>query len=179
MTSSKSGDERRVDPNTLGYRPCVGIMLINRAGLVWVGQRSDTPSDPEGRGAWWQMPQGGIDDGEEPGTAALRELYEETSVRSAELIGETSGWLHYDLPSELVGKAWGGRWRGQKQRWFAARFLGPDSEIDIAAPPGHKAEFVQWRWAAASELPALIVPFKRAVYEAVVAELGQYAKPAV
>lgn len=165
------------DASKLAYRPCVGIMLINRAGLVWVGQRADMPGDAEGRGAWWQMPQGGIDDGEDTHQAAMRELYEETSVRSAVIIAETKDWLRYDLPPELIGKAWGGRWRGQKQRWIAARFLGEDDEIDISAPPGHKAEFVAWQWAPASELVAKIVPFKRQVYEAVIAELGPFAKP--
>lgn len=166
-----------VDARKLGYRPCVGVMLINREGKVWVGQRADTPGEAEGRGDWWQMPQGGMDDGEDPRSAALRELYEETSVRSALLIGETSGWLKYDLPPELIGVAWGGKYRGQKQKWFAARFQGDDSEIDISAPPGHDAEFITWRWIPVEELVRLIVPFKRAVYEAVVAELGPLASP--
>lgn len=167
-----------VDPATLGYRPCVGIMLINSQGLVWVGQRSDTPADAEGRGDWWQLPQGGIDADEDPCAAALRELFEETHVRSAEIIGETAGWLSYDLPSHLIGRAWGGRWRGQRQKWFAARFLGPDSEIDISAPPGHDPEFVSWRWTPVDDLVGLIVPFKRTVYEAIVAELGPLARAA-
>jgi putative (di)nucleoside polyphosphate hydrolase len=162
----------------LPYRPCVGIMLINRAGLVWTGQRADTPKDAEGQGDWWQMPQGGIDEGEDPREAALRELYEETSVRSAEIIGRTSDWLLYDLPAHLIGKAWGGRYRGQKQMWFAARFLGPDSEISIVPPDGHQVEFVSWKWVLPGELVAGIVPFKRSVYEAVVRELGHHAKPA-
>ena len=166
-----------VDPEKLGYRPCVGIMLINRAGLVWVGQRADTPGEAEGKGAWWQMPQGGLDDGEDPLVAAFRELYEETSVRSATLLGQTSGWLNYDLPAHLIGVAWGGRYRGQKQRWFALRFHGDDSEIDITAPAGHDPEFITWKWAPVSELTDLIVPFKRTVYEAVVAELGPLVRP--
>jgi putative (di)nucleoside polyphosphate hydrolase len=168
--------KKTIDASKLGYRPCVGVMLINRQGLVWVGQRADTPGEAEGRGDWWQMPQGGLDDGEDPRAAALRELYEETSVRSATLIGETAGWLNYDLPPELIGVAWGGKYRGQKQKWFAARFHGDESEIDITAPPGHDAEFITWKWAPVGELVRLIVPFKRAVYEAVVAELGPLAR---
>ncbi len=166
-----------IDPSRLGYRPCVGVMLINKHGLVWVGQRADTPGEAEGKGSWWQMPQGGLDDGEDPHAAAFRELYEETSVRSATLLGQTSGWLTYDLPPELVGKAWGGKYRGQKQKWFALSFHGDESEIDISAPPGHDPEFITWKWAPVTELVGLIVPFKRAVYEAVVAELGPLARP--
>lgn len=171
-------DNQTAIPEQLGYRPCVGIMLFNRDGLVWVGQRADTPGEAEGKGSWWQMPQGGLDEGENPRAAALRELYEETCVRSALLVGETSGWLNYDLPPELVGVAWGGRYRGQKQKWFAASFHGDDSEIDITAPPGHDPEFVTWRWVPVSELVHLIVPFKRAVYQTVVAQIGHLARPA-
>jgi putative (di)nucleoside polyphosphate hydrolase len=170
-------EKTTVDPTKLGYRPCVGVMLINRAGLVWVGQRADTPGDAEGIGDWWQMPQGGLDEGEDPLAAALRELFEETSVRSATLLGQTSDWLTYDLPPNLIGVAWGGRFRGQKQKWFAFRFHGDDAEVDIAAPPGHDPEFISWKWAPATELVHLIVPFKRGVYERVVAELGPFAEP--
>ena len=166
-----------IDPATLPYRPCVGIMLINSQGRVWVGQRADMPGDAEGKGEWWQMSQGGLDDGEDPRAGALRELYEETSVRSATLIGETADWLTYDLPHNLIGVAWGGKYRGQKQKWFALRFDGIDTEIDITAPPGHDPEFITWKWAAVTELVDLIVPFKRAVYERVVAELGPLARP--
>ena len=113
-----------VDPAGLGYRPCVGIMLINAQGLVWIGCRADTKNEAEGRGAWWQMPQGGIDANEDPRKAALRELFEETGIRSAEVIAEHPDWINYDLPRDLVGKAWGGRYRGQTQKWFAMRFLG-------------------------------------------------------
>lgn len=165
-----------VDPATLGYRPCVGVMLINRDGLVWVGRRADGPGEAEGRGDWWQMPQGGLDEGEDPRQAVMRELYEETSVRSASILGETAEWLTYDLPPELIGQAWGGRYRGQKQKWFALRFEGPDSEIDINAPPGHEPEFTDWKWVPASDLVELIVPFKRYVYQKVLAELGPLAR---
>jgi putative (di)nucleoside polyphosphate hydrolase len=157
-----------VDPATLPYRPCVGIMVINAAGLVWVGRRTGTPN--EGPGGWWQMPQGGIDDGEEPVVAARRELREETGIVSTEIIGESPGWLTYDLPPELVGKAWGGRFRGQKQKWFAVRFTGVDSEIDIAPQSGHEAEFEAWRWVLPGDLTDMVVPFKRTVYALVVRE---------
>jgi putative (di)nucleoside polyphosphate hydrolase len=129
-----------------GYRPCVGLAVINRDGLVWVGKRADMPGEEEGRGAWWQMPQGGIDAGEDPADAALRELVEETGIRAVKILGETEGWLRYDLPEHLVGKAWGGRYRGQQQKWFALRFLGEDSEVNITPPAGHKAEFPEWKW---------------------------------
>ncbi len=161
-----------VDPSTLPYRDCVGVMLINREGRVWVGRRADMPGEPEGRGDWWQMPQGGIDPGETPRAAALRELVEETGVTSARIIAESRDWHYYDLPDHLIGVAWKGRYRGQRQKWFAARFLGDDSEIDISARHGGKPEFDRWRWAAMDELVTLIVPFKRAVYEKVVAEFA-------
>lgn len=163
-----------VDPNGLPYRPCVGIMVVNRQGLVFVGRRADMPGDAEGRGTWWQMPQGGIDEGEDPERAALREVYEETSIRSVRVLGETRDWLTYELPPHLVGVAWGGRFRGQRQKWFAMRFLGEDSEINTA-PPGQQVEFDQWAWRPVSSLVDNIVPFKRDVYLAVVAELSRYA----
>jgi putative (di)nucleoside polyphosphate hydrolase len=156
----------------LPYRPCVGVMLVNRDGLAFLGKRIAGGPEPTANNAW-QMPQGGIDEGEEPYDGALRELYEETNVSSVELIGETKGWVTYDLPPELVGVAWKGRYCGQKQKWFALRFTGKDTEIDVKKPGGgkHKAEFEDWRWEKIERLPQLIVPFKRAAYEEVVAEL--------
>jgi putative (di)nucleoside polyphosphate hydrolase len=156
-----------------GYRPCVGVMLLNKAGLVWIGRRADKQND-EGTGQWWQMPQGGIDKGEDPREAVLRELYEETSVRSAEIIAEAPDWYNYDLPDHLIGKSWNGRYRGQTQKWFALRFTGEESEIDLH-PPGHKQEFDAWRWVRIDEISQLIVPFKRAVYEQVIAAFRHLA----
>jgi putative (di)nucleoside polyphosphate hydrolase len=164
-------------PEQLGYRPCVGIMVFNRAGQVWIGRRFDAPGEPEGPGAWWQMPQGGIDEAEDAGKAALRELWEETGIRSVQVIAESAGWYNYDLPVALRPKAWGGRYRGQKQKWFAMRFTGSDDEVTLARP-GHQPEFDAWRWAALNELICLIVPFKREVYQQVVQEFAPLAKPA-
>ena len=161
------------DPASLPYRPCVGIMLLDQRGHVFVGRRPDV-FDEEGRGEWWQMPQGGIDAGEDAAKAARRELHEETGVSSAEIVGETADWLRYDLPKHLIGRSWGGRYRGQRQKWFAMRFLGHDSEADLA-PPGMKPEFDRWRWVPMAELLDLIVPFKRGVYEKVVAEFRPLA----
>lgn len=154
-------------PSGLPYRPCAGVMLLNSQGLVWVGQRIRKPHDEEDSKTW-QMPQGGIDKGEEPLAAAKRELFEETGVSSVEVIGETENWLTYDLPDNLIGQVLKGKYCGQKQKWFAMRFLGTDEEIDIAEKPEHKAEFDAWRWVDVKELPGLIVPFKRKVYEQVI-----------
>jgi putative (di)nucleoside polyphosphate hydrolase len=161
-------------PEDLPYRPCVGMMVFNRAGLVFIGRRLGGPEHTDELHGW-QMPQGGLDEGEDPYQAALRELYEETSIRSVRLLAESRRWHIYDLPPELVGQAWKGKYRGQMQRWFAFRFVGEDSEIDIAHPGGgtHDPEFVEWRWEAKECLPDLVVPFKRKVYEAVVREFSQ------
>jgi putative (di)nucleoside polyphosphate hydrolase len=147
----------------LPYRPCVGVMLLNRAGAIFAGQRHDTPEDA------WQMPQGGIDPGETPREAALRELREEVGIGagSVTVLGETEGWLTYDLPPLLVPKLWQGRFRGQKQRWFLMRFLGRDAEIDIATA---HPEFRAWRWLPPETLLERIVAFKRPTYAAVIAQ---------
>jgi putative (di)nucleoside polyphosphate hydrolase len=158
----------------LSYRPCVGIMLLNKSNLVFVGKRKGGPEMLRGQYAW-QMPQGGIDKGEQPLECAKRELFEETNIKSASLIVEVPGWLTYDLPSELLGKAWKGKYRGQKQKWFVMRFTGTDHEIDVLNPAGgHKPEFVEWKWVKPEALCELIVPFKRPVYEKLVAFLKKW-----
>nr|WP_272916540.1 RNA pyrophosphohydrolase [Tsuneonella aeria] len=147
----------------LAYRPCVGLMLVNADGKVFVGRRIDNRE-----GDWWQMPQGGIDPGEDPDVAVLRELYEETGIASDKVavIGRLDETVRYDLPSELVGKLWEGRYRGQEQTWFLLRFSGTDADVRLDAhePP----EFCEWRWVDPDELPNLIVPFKKRVYSVVV-----------
>ncbi len=161
------------------YRPCVGIMLLNRDGLVFVGRRRPKKPEQPRLGHEWQMPQGGIDPGEDPIRAALRELREETNVLSASLLAEAPDWYCYDLPEEHARKTWKGRFQGQRQKWFALRFEGDDSEIDIDYPAGgQKPEFDAWRWAAVGELVDLIIPFKRPVYEKVVETFAHLAAPA-
>lgn len=153
------------------YRPCVGVMLVNREGLVFVGRRRNKALREHVDATHeWQMPQGGIDEGEDPYEACLRELYEETNVRSVSLIAEAPDWYHYDLPEDIAREAWRGRYKGQTQKWYALRFDGEDHEIDIHEPAGgaHKPEFDAWRWEPVQNLPSLIIPFKRPVYEKVV-----------
>jgi putative (di)nucleoside polyphosphate hydrolase len=165
----------------LPYRRNVGAALFNRDGLVFLGRRRRRRGGMElVAGFEWQMPQGGVDEGETPLEAARRELFEETNVSSASLLAEAPEWLSYDLPPEALSGRWKGRYRGQTQKWFAFRFEGADSQIDIERPGGgaFKPEFDAWRWAPLETLPALIIPFKRAVYEAVVAAFQELARPA-
>jgi putative (di)nucleoside polyphosphate hydrolase len=138
-----------------GYRAGVGIMLLDRRSLVFVGRRIDTAGEN------WQMPQGGIDKGESPRQAARRELKEEAGTDKAEILAESAGWLTYDVPREIAGRLWRGRYRGQMQKWFAMRFTGEDRDIDLKT---HHPEFDAWKWIAPAELPRLIVPFKRQLY---------------
>jgi putative (di)nucleoside polyphosphate hydrolase len=160
---------------SLPYRPCAGIMVLNRDGLVFIGRRSGGPEHVDDLHAW-QMPQGGIDEDEDPYKAALRELYEETSITSVEKLGEIPGWLHYDIPPDIAGRAWKGKYRGQKQKWYALRFTGDDSEIDVEHPGGgHEPEFIAWRWERIENVPALVVPFKRPLYDRIVAEFRTFA----
>ncbi|MCB8837172.1 RNA pyrophosphohydrolase [Aurantimonas sp. VKM B-3413] len=160
-----------VEFENLPYRPCVGVMVLNSEGLVWAGRRLvEDKGEMTGAEKLWQLPQGGIDEGEEPVEAARRELYEETGMKSVSLLAEAPDWISYDLPPQLVGVALKGRYRGQTQRWFAFRFEGEESEIAINPPPGgHAPEFDAWEWKAMDELPSLIVPFKREVYGKVIA----------
>lgn len=163
---------KTVDPETLPYRLCVGIAVFNPAGKVWMGQRHLRKHDEmTGATKLWQLPQGGVDEGEDPLKAAYRELWEETGMRSVELIGESDGWIDYDLPRRLVGIALHGKYRGQRQKWFAMRFTGPVSEIAVNPPPaGNPVEFDDWTWVDLEEIPHMVVSFKRAVYEKVVAQ---------
>jgi putative (di)nucleoside polyphosphate hydrolase len=160
---------------SLPYRPCAGVMVFNRAGLIFVGRRKGGPEHVDATHVW-QMPQGGIDDDEDPYQAALRELYEETNISSVERLGEIADWVAYDIPRDIVGKAWRGKYRGQKQKWYALRFTGDDNEIDVLRPGGgkHKPEFIAWRWVDMKSLPDLVVPFKRQTYEQVVAAFAKF-----
>jgi len=151
----------------LPYRPCVGVMMINPQGLIFAAQRIDSPTPA------WQMPQGGIDEGENPGVAALRELEEEISVPPALVapLAESQDWLNYDLPHDLVPRIWKGRFRGQKQRWFLMRYLGQDDQINLAT---EHPEFSEWRWIGAQDMLDSIVPFKRATYRQVIDEFSDW-----
>jgi putative (di)nucleoside polyphosphate hydrolase len=160
----------------LPYRANVGAVLFSRAGRVLVARRADLPN-AEGTPGGWQLPQGGIDAGEDPAMAVLRELAEEIGTARAEIIGEHPDWLTYELPDALLGRALHGRYRGQKQRWFALRFLGRDDEIRLDADP--HPEFDAWRWAELTELEALAVDFKRAVYRILAASFVRFARPDV
>ena len=143
------------------YRPGIGLVLLNAQGLAFVAQRIDTPGNS------WQFPQGGIDEGEDPRATALREMEEEIGTNKAEIIAESADWISYDLPPDIADKSWKGRFRGQTQKWFCARFTGCDADINLdTAHP----EFMRWRWMALEEVPPLIVPFKRELYDKVVAE---------
>ncbi len=155
-----------VDIDKRPYRPCVGVMLLNAHGEVFVGNRIDTNGDD------WQMPQGGIDDDEAPRDAAFRELEEETGTRQARFLAESASWHSYDLPEEISRQVWKGRYRGQTQRWFVMRFTGVDSDIRLNC---HKAEFSEWRWVPLVQLVELITPFKREVYKKVVREFVHLA----
>jgi putative (di)nucleoside polyphosphate hydrolase len=169
--------KKNVDPETLPYRPCVGIMVLNRDDHVWVGHRIAEPDgEMAGSPQLWQMPQGGIDKGEDALEAARRELYEETGMETVEMIAEAPGWINYDLPAHLVGIVWKGKYRGQTQKWFAFRFLGDVKEIRINPPPaGHEAEFDGWDWRKMDDLSGLVVPFKKKVYDEVVAAFRHLA----
>jgi putative (di)nucleoside polyphosphate hydrolase len=156
-----------VNAEPTAYRPNVGVILVNRDGLVFVAARLDNPADA------WQMPQGGIDTDEDPRKAAVRELEEEIGTDRVEIVAESEGWYEYDLPAELIGKMWGGRFRGQKQKWFVMRFTGKDKHIDINTK---HPEFRAWKWVPFEQVPDLIVPFKRALYQELVETFGDVVR---
>ncbi len=159
------------------WRACVGIMVLNGDGKVWAGRRIEKPNSEYAVAKLWQMPQGGIDKGEKPIVAALRELFEETGIESVEFLDKAPGWFTYELPDDLIGVGLKGKFRGQKQRWFAYRFTGEESEIRINPPPGgEKAEFDQWRWVDMNELVEMVVDFKRPLYRKIVQALEHLAK---
>lgn len=149
------------------YRPGVGMMLLNKQGLVFAARRIDTRTEA------WQMPQGGIDEGEEPHQAVFRELLEEIGTIKADIMGESREWLHYDLPESLRGVLWGGRYKGQRQKWFVLRFTGCDEDINIHT---EEPEFLEWKWVEPAQLPQLIVPFKRPLYRQILEEFAPYLR---
>jgi putative (di)nucleoside polyphosphate hydrolase len=161
-------------PEDLPYRPNVGAVLFNRAGRVFVARRANFPN-AEGPAGGWQLPQGGIDEAEDPRVAIFRELGEEIGTAQAEIIGEHPDWLQYDLPPELIGKALGGKYRGQRQRWFALRFTGADADIRLDLDP--HPEFDAWRWEDLANLPSLAVGFKRDIYAVLAASFARFAVP--
>ena len=161
-----------IDPDTLPYRPNVGAVLFDRAGRVFVARRADLPN-AEGAPGGWQLPQGGIDEREDPRAAVLRELAEEIGTGRARVIGEHPDWFTYDLPPELLGVALGGKVRGQRQRWFALRFTGQDGDIRLDLDP--HPEFDAWQWVALDSLPGLAVPFKHAIYTVLARDFARYA----
>lgn len=168
-----------IDVDSLPYRECVGIMLLNAQRQVWIGRRTPSTIKWSGEGdspLIWQMPQGGIDKGETPEQAAWRELKEETSVSSAKIVAKIDDWLYYDLPKEAVGSALKGKFRGQKQKWFAMVLTGPEAEINIAAEDGIEQEFDQWKWSNMDQLVDLIVPFKRNVYAQVIKDFSHLSR---
>lgn len=158
----------------LPYRPNVGAVLFAADGRVLVARRADLPN-AEGAAGGWQLPQGGMDPGEDPALAVFREMEEEIGTRNAALLAEHPEWFTYDLPAHLIGVALGGKWRGQRQKWFALRFLGEDSEIRLDLDP--HPEFDAWKWVPLAELPALAVPFKRAIYERLAVDFAPFANP--
>ncbi len=158
--------------STLPYRANVGAVLFNAAGLVLVARRADLPN-AEGAPGGWQLPQGGIDDNEDPAIAVFRELEEEIGTARAEILAEHPRWLTYDLPAHLIGRALGGRYRGQRQKWFALRFTGSDADIRLDLDP--HPEFDAWRWAPLAELPAMAVAFKREIYDDLAREFARFA----
>ncbi len=167
MTKSKSNPQS----TQLPLRPCVGIMLINDHNKIWIGRRISKPHD-DPNALIWQMPQGGIDEGETPEQAAIRELEEETGVTKASIIRQSSEWYTYELPRHLMGKALKGKFRGQTQKWFAMKFEGTEKDVNIKGTAHQKAEFDKWKWELSAKLPELIIPFKRKVYQQVIKEFS-------